>query len=183
MGRCLALKYLKWGCWNPTSGKAAPSNAFVQLQAPRRYSSNQQNVNIPSDLRVPPSSHSTLSKGGPSYSCACACFTYPCNVLKALVEVRLYSSGVFCLGQYFQQLIIRKEVEPTNTERDEERLCLVQQQGLSPDDGEQLKTLFLSAHCSLCICVHEQPPSSHLPSSCRQTSPSAEVSHFQAKRV
>lgn len=71
-----------------------------------------------------------LSKGGPSHSCAC--FAYPCNVLKALVEVRLYSSGILCLRQNFQQLIIWKEVEPTNTDRGMRRGCLLQQQGLSP---------------------------------------------------
>lgn len=106
MGRCLALKCLKWGCWNPTSDRE-------HLLTPM-YS-----YRFPGDAfpysRMSPSSHTQLSKGGPSHSCAC--FAYPCNVLKALVEVRLYSSGVFCLRQYFQQLIIWKEVEPTNTER------------------------------------------------------------------
>lgn len=161
MGRCLALKCLKWGCWNPTSGQAAPSKAYVQVQAPRRHISTEQNVNIPPDLRTPPTPMTQLPKGGPSH---CA---YPCNVLKALVQVRLYSSGVLGLGQDFQQLIIWKEVEPTNTEKSMRRgsvYCSSKSKVLASwGTSLLLKTLPLTAHWSLCICVDEQPSSSPLP--------------------
>ena len=36
---------------------------------------------------------------------------YPCNVLKALPEVRLYSSWVLGLRENLKQLIIREEIE------------------------------------------------------------------------
>ena len=35
-----------------------------------------------------------------------------CDAFKCLVEVRLHSSGLFCLTQYFQQLIIGQKEEP-----------------------------------------------------------------------
>ena len=38
--------------------------------------------------------------------------THPIDVLKALAEVRLHSGRVAGLGQDFQQLVVREEVEP-----------------------------------------------------------------------
>lgn len=37
-----------------------------------------------------------------------------CDILKAFVQVRLYSSRIFGLGQNLQELIIWQEVKPTN---------------------------------------------------------------------
>lgn len=85
-----------------------------QLQVYRRYIPIQQNMKTPPGLRTPLSSHDISSPEVGQPSKCLLCFAYPCNVLKAFPKVRLYSSGVFCLGQYFQQLIIRKEVEPEN---------------------------------------------------------------------
>lgn len=86
----------------------------LQLQVYRRYIPIQQNMKTPPGLRTPLSSHDISSPEVGQPSKCLLCFAYPCNVLKAFPKVRLYSSGVFCLGQYFQQLIIRKEVEPEN---------------------------------------------------------------------
>lgn len=78
------------------------------------HSHTAEYENSPRSQNAPKFPWHQLPRGGPTLQKCLLCFAYPCNVLKAFPKVRLYSSGVFCLGQYFQQLIIRKEVEPEN---------------------------------------------------------------------
>lgn len=121
-----------------------------QSQAYRRYVSIQQNMKTPQISERPyvPMTWAPQRWAKP----LSACFAYPCNVLKAFPKVRLYSSGVFCLGQYFQQLIVRKEVEPENKDWAVEEILFNTASRMESWQEEE-QAPFLTAHWSLCICV------------------------------
>lgn len=94
-------------CWLPKAAGLASCpippphyNTWLSVLINKRFISTQQNMNVPPVLGTSLGSH---DRNPNDKTCRLldteemASFTYPCNVLKALAEVRLHGSGVLCL--------------------------------------------------------------------------------------